>query len=489
MILSVILVILMVTIEFNNTNQSFVSNISISNQFNPISHETSNPKSFLSTSVNRYFYKPNLISSFSFPNNFPYIYCTLNKSLYVPMNHDMLIMGAMPFLDPNIYSYKTGCATWNDTIVVLTPQGHEKKIVTFNNVGSDFIDSSQNILGFCIPCPYISSAVFDQSNKNIYISVPLFSNVSIFNFTTCNITGSIPVGNDPVNITVDQQTGYIYVINRYSNNLSVINPYTEKVVTSINVGISPDASIYDPYNQYLYVANSGSDSISVINTTYNSVAGTINVGSDPTDMLLDPQNQMIYVDNQKSACISVIETQYNSVEKIINLPEPLFKTNENMVYYEKTGSIYAGEDTANITVINTSRNEISRNIVTENSYYLQVFGNLTIDAYNNSLIETPEYGSCWSAVNLTTNSLGGYMWFKGATSSRLSINNPFSKSEFFISVNGNNVQVYTFNITNSITITPPDLYPLIIFVSIVLLAVAIIWRIKVRRSQYKEYIP
>ena len=142
----------------------------------------------------------------------------------------------------------------------------------------------------------------------------------------------------------------------------------------------------------------------------------------------------------------LIETQYNSVEKIINLPEPLFKTNENMVYYEKTGSIYAGEDTTNITVINTSRNEISGNIIKTNNYYTLPFGNLTIDVCNNSIIESPEYGY-WAAVNITTNSLGGYLWFKGITRSEISIDNPFSKSEFFISVNGNNIQVYTFILT------------------------------------------
>ena len=480
MVVAIIIVFLMLAIQFTSDISYVTTSSANSNILNQNPQMNGDSQSSLSTYRGHACYVPQLICSFALSNKESYFLhgYSMNKSLYIPTNHNMLVMG---------YEYTYGDLICNEIIAVLTPQGHEKNIVTFDGICGYPINGSK--YNRSMADPYISSAIFDKFNKNIYISVPLFSNVSIFNLTTCNITGSIPVGNDPVNITVDQQTGYIYVINRYSNNLSVINPYTEKVVTSINVGISPDASIYDPYNQYLYVANSGSDSISVINTTYNSVTGTINVGSYPTDMLLDPQNQMIYVNNQKSACISVIETQYNSVEKIINLPEPLFKTNENMVYYEKTGSIYAGEDTANITVINTSRNEISRNIVTENSYYLQVFGNLTIDAYNNSLIETPEYGSCWSAVNLTTNSLGGYMWFKGATSSRLSINNPFSKSEFFISVNGNNVQVYTFNITNSITITPPDLYPLIIFVSIVLLAVTIIWRIKVRRSQYKEYIP
>ena len=260
-------------------------------------------------------------------------------------------------------------------------------------------------------------------------------------------------------------------------------------VTSINVGISPDASIYDPYNQYLYVVNSGSDSISVINTTHNSVVGTINVGSHPTDMLFDPQNQMIYVNNQKAECISVIETQYNSVEKIINLPEPLFKTNENMVYYEKTGSIYAGEDTSNITVINTTKNEITDNIITDN-YFLR-WANLTIDPYNNSLIVFPIYDRN-AIVNLTTNSLEGYIstsMFNYNEFSSLFINNPFTEREYFIYSQGSGISVYTFNVTYLDIVKPIDFYPIIIFVSIALLAVVIVCRVQVRRSQYKEYIP
>ena len=487
MVVAIIFVFLMLSMQFNTVSSSEKGVSVNSKTVNQSSQSNSNTQSFLSYSNGLPFYNMNLISSFSVPTNLALTYpYGLNVSLYIPMNHDMVVMGTVPFLDPNIFPCNTGDATWNDTIVVLTPQGYEKNIVTFNTVGPHFITSSRNALNFFIPCPYISSAAFDQFNKNIYISVPLFSNVSIFNFTTCNITGSIPVGKDPVNISVDQLTGYIYVINRDSNNVSVINPYTEKVVASINVGISPDAAIFDPYNRYLYVVNSGSDSISVINTTNDFVTATINVGSDPTDMIFDPQNHIIYVNNEKSDCISVIESQYNSVEKIINIPEPLTNTNKNMVYCEKTGSIYAGGDTSNITVINTTKNIITDKITTETPPFYHCIYNLTLDPYNNSLMTSQVYGGN-VVVNLTTNSREGFLWVQSMRND-LFINNPFSNREYLINSITNDISVYTFNITNTYIVTPLNLYPLIFFVSIVLLAVVIIWRIKVRNSQYKDYI-
>ena len=197
------------------------------------------------------------------------------------------------------------------------------------------------------------------------------------------------------------------------------------------------------------------------------------------------------MNNQKSACISVIETQYNSVEKIINLPEPLFKTNENMVYYEKTGSIYAGEDTSNITVINTTKNEITDNInlITENGF--DQWGNLTLDSYNNSLIIYPIYGRN-AIVNLTTNSLEGYIstsMFNYNEFSSLFINNLFTEREYFIYSQGSGISVYIFNVTYLDIVKPINFYPIIVYVSIALLAVVIVWRVLVRRSQYKEYIP
>lgn len=489
MVVAIIFVFLMLAIQFTTVISSVTTSSVPSDILNQSAKSNSKVQSPSSTYFGKSCYMPQLISSFGFPNNCGFQYYSLNRSLYIPMNHNMLIMGPVPFKDPKFYSYQNGCLGYNETIVVLTSQGHEKNIVTFDSVSAGSISCTQT--GFGMSRPYISSAILDQINKNVYISIPVFSNVSIFNLTACNITGAISVGKDPVNITVDQQTGYIYVINRYSNNVSVINPYTEKVVASINVGISPDASIYDPYNQYLYVINSGSDSISVINTTYNSVTATMNVGSDPTDMLFDPQNHMIYVNNEKSGCISVIETQYNSVEKIINLPEPLFKTNENMVYYEKTGTIYAGEDTSNITVINTTNNKIADNIVNDNYFYPDFLGNLTLDSYNNSLIIYPIYDRN-GVVNLTTDSLEGFIsisMFNFNEFSSLFINNPFAEKEYFIYSHGSTISVYTFNVTYRNIVTPIDLYPIIIIVSIVLLAVVIIWRIQVRRSQYKEYIP
>ena len=477
MVVAIIFVFLMLAIQFTSDIAYVTTSSANSNLLNQNLQVNSNSQSSLNTYRGNACYVPQLISSFGLLGC--YFQFSMNKSLYIPTNHNMLIMG---------YDHVPGDLICNETIVVLTPQGHEKNCVRFDGI------CGYAIKGFpynqSLPEPYISSAIFDPINKNVYISIPLFCNVSIFNLTTCNITGGIPVGNDPVNITVDQQTGYIYVINRYSNNVSVINPYTEKVITSINVGISPDASIYDPYNQYLYVVNSGSDSISVINTTYNSVVGTINVGSDPTDMLFDPQNQMIYVNNQKSACISVIETQYNSVEKIINLPEPLLKTNENMVYYEKTGSIYAGEDGSNITVINTTKNEITDNIITDN-YFWRLWANLTLDPYNNSLVVFPIYDRN-GIINLTTNSLEGYIStsiFNFNEGGSLLINNPFTEREYFIYQQSGGISVYTFNVTYLDIVKPIDFYSIIFYVSIALLAVVIIWRVQVRRSQYKEYIP
>ncbi|MHB1492614.1 MAG: YncE family protein [Thermoplasmataceae archaeon] len=323
------------------------------------------------------------------------------------------------------------------------------------------------------------------------------STVSIFNSTTCSITGSIHVGSYPINITVDQKNGYVYVINENSSNISVIDPTTEKVISSINVGSSPESSIYDPINNLIYVTNEGSNNISVINPTSNHVIKSISVGNDPKQMLFIPQNNLIYVNYLHSTIISVINTTSKQIIKNIQMRSSIIATSSNMVYCEKTNSIYALESSCNITVISAVSNNIIKMFPFYNNFYDEHV-NISIDPSNNSIVVSGVCGRL-NMFNLSTNLCSGYIkgfqvsLYKGDWNpypSRFTfIYNPFSNIEFAVGFDPVGIiNVYTFNVTNPIVHVPPiNLLPIIVIITIVsLIAIVIIWRKSVA-MKYKEY--
>ena len=426
------------------------------------------------------------LRSTNFNDNF-----ILNITVYDPFNHDSLFIGTSsfygrPFNNSELYL--------QNSIAVISSTGNIDKFLNYNTI------ITSNITGYApnsISCIYISSAAVNQFNRNIYISNPVLSTVSIFNSTTCSITGSIHVGSYPINITVDQKNGYVYVINKNSSNISVIDPTTEKIISSINVGSSPESSIYDPINNLIYVTNEGSNNISVINPTSNHVTKSISAGNDPKQMLFIPQNNFIYVNYLHSTIISLINTTSNKIIKNVQMQSSIITTSSNMVYCEKTKSIYALESSCNITVISTASNNIINTIPFYNTFYDEHV-NISIDPSNNSIVVSGVCGGL-NMFNLSTNLCSGYIkdfqvsLYKGNRNPYFSyftfIYNPFSNIEFAVGFNPvGAIYVYTFNVTNSVVHVPPiNLLPIIVIITIVsLIAIVIIWRKSVA-MKYKEY--
>lgn len=395
-------------------------------------------------------------------------FLNLNKTIYDPFNHNELLMGSAGFHGND------GFLHCENSIVSIAPDFNLDNFISFNHIFYCNFSGTGNLNNKITP--YISSIAIDPTNKNIYISSARLSNVSIFNSTTCSITGSIEVGNNPVNISINQQTGYIYVVNENSDNISVINPTTNKLAGSIMVGNSPVGAIYDPINHLLYVTNSGSNNISVINTSLNTVTDTINVGSEPKEMIFVSQSKMLYVNNENSRSISVINTTDNTVIKSIDLSVTLFNSPCDMVYYAATGSIYALDNNSNVTVINTSEN-LTYNIVGESEFYncndFYGIDQISIDYSNSSLILSNGHGLTFEVIDLFSNSIiegnlnFGFLYYSNGIMNFVYLNNLNEKQEYTIASSASGaICIYALNFK-----LPPPIHHTNIILTIILVMI------------------
>ncbi|MFZ0513844.1 MAG: hypothetical protein WAM14_19715, partial [Candidatus Nitrosopolaris sp.] len=79
-------------------------------------------------------------------------------------------------------------------------------------------------------------------------------------------------------------TSMIYVAN-YDNTVSVINSITNRVITSIPVGVNPIGVSVNPLTNMIYVANHSDNTVSVINGTTNRIVPDPHHMKNPMSLL------------------------------------------------------------------------------------------------------------------------------------------------------------------------------------------------------------
>jgi YVTN family beta-propeller protein len=178
-------------------------------------------------------------------------------------------------------------------------------------------------------------------------------------FKNQNIT-KIPVGNVPVDISVNKHTNLVYVTNK-SNTISVINGSSDRLIKNIHVpsGMNRHLEI-DPQEDWIFVTNEPEGNMSVIDGRTNNLTNVIRVGNGPFGMAVNTIINRIYIANHDSNTVSVMDYKtisprnivFSSISNItINNPSELaVNSATNMVYVVSQGS-------GTVKVINGSSNK------------------------------------------------------------------------------------------------------------------------------------
>jgi YVTN family beta-propeller protein len=126
---------------------------------------------------------------------------------------------------------------------------------------------------------------------------------------------SIPVGDGPIDIAINNNTNTLYVLNQNDNNITVLDGFTYSKITTIPVGTNPSGITFNKLTNKIYVANTGNNSVSVIDTVSNTVIKTIvlPVASDPKGIVVNPDTNRIFVGNSSSGTITVIDGNTDSI--------------------------------------------------------------------------------------------------------------------------------------------------------------------------------
>lgn len=216
----------------------------------------------------------------------------------------------------------------------------------------------------------------DPATHTVYVTNRGDNTVSVINTAVCNASHlagcdhawpTVNVGNYAQDLRVDIATDTIYVVNANDSTVSVINGATCNALTSagcnqtaatVPVGNGPFALVVDQLTDTVYVANSGDNTVSVIdgatcngnnNAGCSQTPATVAVGSGPSGVAVDEQTNTVYVTNTNTNTVSVLNgatcdsadqggcSQTPGTVTVGNNPYPI-------AVDQSTGAVYVGND-------------------------------------------------------------------------------------------------------------------------------------------------
>ena len=140
-----------------------------------------------------------------------------------------------------------------------------------------------------------------------YVANSAGNTVTILDLVYLRPDRTLAVGGSPVALTPNPKRPEIYVVNSRpespAGSISVIDTSANAVVSTIPVGRNPLSLSVGPAGKRAYVANAGSDSITVIDLDARRPIATVSTGSHPESARIAPDGRTLVVANRRAGTV------------------------------------------------------------------------------------------------------------------------------------------------------------------------------------------
>ncbi len=202
-----------------------------------------------------------------------------------------------------------------------------------------------------------------------------------------SVLATVPVGNSPVWLAVNNRTNMVYVANEFDNTVSVIDGATNQVVATIPVGSVPRFVAVNVNTNRIYVSNNNGNQVSVIDGNRNVALPSIQLTQtgniDLQQVAVNSKTNRIYVasaNQNLAANFFVIDGKSSKVIaklSIRNSEVVGVDTTRNLIYVATSG--FAD----NVVVVDGATNSIVNKFSIPNSG--SGFQSIAVDETNNRL--------------------------------------------------------------------------------------------------------
>lgn len=240
------------------------------------------------------------------------------------------------------------------------------------------------------------------------------------------VLATIPVGNAPVQVAVNQATNMVYVANFLSSDVTVIDGATNSTITVTDPNASgPYDVAVNPATNKIYVPNFDSGTVTVIdgNSNTTTTVRDPNAGC-PAFAAVNLQTNMIYVTNWCSDNVTVINGANNSTTTVPVGVNPLY-----VAVNETTNMIYTANQGGSVTVIDGATN-VSTTITDPNAIGPTSY--LAVNQVTNKI-----YAANWGSSNVTV--------IDGATNAITTVKDPNAVHASVVAINEQTNTIYVTN--------------------------------------------
>lgn len=131
-----------------------------------------------------------------------------------------------------------------------------------------------------------SAVAISRDEKTLYITDMENNRVVFFDMATRAVIKEIPVGTEPRNLILIDNS-FLYILNTHSNNLSIVDIKTMENIKTIPIGILPERMTFDPVKKRLFVIDEDG-SIAVMDVVTQRQLLSIPTEITPAGIVLAP---------------------------------------------------------------------------------------------------------------------------------------------------------------------------------------------------------
>lgn len=206
-----------------------------------------------------------------------------------------------------------------------------------------------------------SQANQEEQTKDVFIACRLDNSVAVMEPETKQITDVIPVGKQPLYVSVAPDGQYAYAPNTQSNNVTVIDAQEKEAIKTIPLESSPNGVNVHPGSGDAFVeVGSGGQQVAVIDNESLEVRETIATGKGPHNIVFDPRDEadpeggFAYVTLQRDAAIGVIDLDcLQMVDTIKDMGHP-----HNIHIDTVNNRVYVANIQNELAIIDTEKREV-----------------------------------------------------------------------------------------------------------------------------------
>jgi YVTN family beta-propeller protein len=147
----------------------------------------------------------------------------------------------------------------------------------------------------------------DENTGTVYVTGIESAALNALSSASAEMT-TLPTGEIPCSIAVNENNKRLYVANYGENSVTVLDSKTQHVVATIPVGNHPKSIAIDPTRNLVFVANTHDGTVTVIDSIHNTVLATLPAGKNPYALAVVSGSNRLYVANEaESIASSVID--------------------------------------------------------------------------------------------------------------------------------------------------------------------------------------